>query len=91
MDTHGICSKCLNEKLDVMLLANAKQGELVRIESFAGGPCFETRMLSMGLRKGEQARIINRLGQGQIVVAIENKRFVIGSKMGFKIRVTPVI
>ena len=56
-----------------MLLANPRQGEVVKIEGFVGGPRFEARMLSMGLGKGKQAKASAHLGQGEIVAAIENK------------------
>lgn len=89
MDIYGICSQCLKERSDLIPLARARAGETATIEKFLGGRRFEARMLSMGIRRGETVRIITNRGEGQLVAAVENRRFVIGSKMAFKILARP--
>ncbi len=91
MEIYGICSECLQERSDLIPMAKAKQGEVVKIKDFTGGPGFAARMLSMGLRLGESIKVITNHGEGQIVFAIENSRFAVGRKVGYKILVKPEI
>ena len=89
MELYGICSQCLASRIPLMPLTNSKPGEKVIIREFTGGRGSRMRLLSMGLRIGDKIEIINNLNQGQLVVALDFNRFVIGSGMAQKILVEP--
>jgi Fur family ferric uptake transcriptional regulator len=90
MELYGICSKCLESRVPLMPLARAKPGENVIIRDFTGGRGSRMRLVTMGLRVGDKIQIINNLSQGQLAVAMEFNRLIIGSGMAQKILVEPV-
>ncbi len=47
------------------------------------------RLLSMGLRVGDELEVITNNGQGQIVVAVGFQRYVLGRGMSQKVIVGP--
>ena len=90
MELYGICSKCLESRVPLMPLAKAKPGERVIIRDFTGGRGARMRLITMGLRVGDEIQIISNLNEGQLAVALEFNRMVIGSGMAQKILVEPI-
>lgn len=89
MELYGLCSKCMKDHSQLMPLTEAKQGEKVRIKEFAGGSESRLRLMSMGLRVDDELQIITNLGKGQMAIAVEFKRYVIGRGLAQKIMVLP--
>jgi Fur family ferric uptake transcriptional regulator len=90
MEIYGICSECLKDRVKLMPLVNAKQGEKLEIKDFTGGSDARMRLLSMGLRMGDTIYVISNLGTGQLVVAADNKRYALGRGLAKKILVEPL-
>jgi Fur family ferric uptake transcriptional regulator len=90
MEIYGICSKCLKDHIQPMPLVHAKQGEQMEIKEFTGGASARMRLLSMGLRVGDKIDIITNLNKGQMVVAVDYNRYVLGHGLAQKILVEPV-
>jgi len=90
MEIYGICSKCLKDHIQPMPLIHAKQGERLEIKEFTGGASARMRLLSMGLRVGDKIDIITNLNKGQMVVAVDYNRYVLGRGLAQKILVEPV-
>ncbi len=87
MEIYGICSHCLKDRIDVMPLISARQGEKLVIAGFSGGSAARMRLLTMGLRIGEEIEIITGPNGGQLVVASNFTRFAIGRGLAEKIMV----
>ena len=87
MEIYGICADCLKERQDVTLLMSARQGERLVIEKFTGGAGSRMRLMSMGLRIGDEIDVITNLNQGQLVIAVQNRRLVLGRGLAQKIMV----
>jgi Fur family ferric uptake transcriptional regulator len=90
MEIYGICADCLKSREQHMPLLCAKQGERVIIKDFIGGNKARMRLLSMGLRIGDELEVITNHGQGQLVVAVDFQRYVFGRGMSQKIIVQQV-
>jgi len=90
MEIYGICSKCLKDHIQLTPLIHAKQGEQLEIKEFTGGASARMRLLSMGLRVGDKIDIITNLNKGQMVVAVDYNRYVLGRGLAQKILVEPV-
>lgn len=90
MEIYGICSDCLKERSRRMPLNLAPAGEKVVIRDFEGGPRLKMRMMSMGLRIGEEVEVISNMGTGQMVVAAGYSRFALGRGESNKIVVEVV-
>ncbi len=90
LELYGICRDCINERVDLIPLVQAKQGERVVIEAISGGTSGRIRLLTMGLRVGDEIEIITNMNQGQVVIASDYKRFVIGRGISRKIMVRPI-
>ena len=78
MEIYGICSECLENRIQVMPLVMAKPGERLIIKDITGGTGARMRLLSMGLRLRDEIEIVTNSKQGQLVVAVDLKRFVLG-------------
>ncbi len=89
MEIYGICSQCLKERKQIIPLAMAKQGEQLVIKDFTGGSGAHMRLLSMGLKIGDTVEVITNIGRGQVVIAIDCKRYVLGRGLSQKILVQP--
>lgn len=89
MELYGICRGCLTERVDHIPLISAKQGERVIIKAINGGRAGRIRLLTMGLRIGDEIEIITNMNQGQVVIASDYKRLVIGRGISRKIMVGP--
>jgi len=90
MDIYGICSKCLKDREKLMPLVTAKQGERLRIEGFNGGSRSRMRLLTMGLRPGDEIDVVSNLNKGQLVISADFKRYVLGRGLAQKILVRPI-
>ena len=90
LEIYGICSECLKDHLKHMPLVMAKQGERLIIKDFTGGSTAHMRLLSMGLRIGDEIDVITNIGQGQMVIALDCNRYAIGQGLAQKIIVEPV-
>ncbi len=90
MEIYGICAGCLKERLQGMTLSTAKPGERLKIEAFTGGASARMRLMTMGLRTGDVIEVITNHSTGQVVVATEFHRFVLGRGLAQKVEVSPV-
>ena len=89
MEIYGICADCLNSREQSMPLMLARQGERVIIKDLVGGNKARLRLLSMGLRIGDELEVITNNGQGQLVIAVDFQRYVLGRGMSQKVIVGP--
>jgi len=89
MEIYGICADCLKTREQTMPLMSARQGERVIIKDLVGGNKARLRLLSMGLRVGDELEVITNNGQGQLVVAVDFQRYVLGRGMSQKVIVGP--
>ena len=87
MDIYGICSHCLKNRIQLMPLTMAKPGEKLILKEFNGGSNLRMRLLTMGLRLGDEIEVITNNIQGQIAVALDFKRYVLGRGIAQKIMV----
>lgn len=90
MEIYGICSLCQAHRAELIPLSNAKPGERLIVSDFVGGKMSQMRLISMGLRKGEQVDVITNTHQGQVVLAIGYNRLSIGQGLARKVLVKPV-
>jgi Fur family ferric uptake transcriptional regulator len=90
MELYGICENCLKQRRREMPLVAAKTGESLRIAGFSGGAKARMRLLTMGLRIGDRIDVINNQNEGQIVIALDFKRLVLGRGLASKILVEAV-
>ena len=89
MEIYGICPECLKDRIQLMSLVMAKPGERLVIEDFSGGTAARLRLLTMGLRPGDKIYAITNLNQGPLVIAANDKRYVLGCGLAQKIMVRP--
>ena len=87
LEIYGICDNCLKERIQLMPLTMSKPGEHLVIKEIRGGTGSRMRLLSMGLRKGDQIEVITNNGQGQLAIAADLKRYVLGRGLAEKIMV----
>ena len=90
MEIYGICATCLKDRVRRISLATAKQGEQLLIKDFTGGAGAHLRLLTMGLRIGDTVDVVTNISKGQLVIAVDRKRYVLGRGLAKKIRVEPV-
>lgn len=90
MEIYGICSKCLKDREGKTPLSEAKQGERLRIEEFVGGAGSRMRLLTMGLRPGDEIEVVSNVNKGQLVISADFKRYVLGRGMSQKIMVRQI-
>ena len=89
MEIYGICDRCLKERTKQIPLTTAKTGERVVIRELTGGSSSRLRLMSMGLRVNDELEVITNYGQGQLVVAAGNQRYVLSRGLSRKIVVEP--
>lgn len=87
MELYGICRQCMAQQDLVIPLDCARKGERVIIKSITGGAASRLRLLSMGLRTGDVLEVITNVSHGQLVVAADFKRLVLGRGLAQKIQV----
>jgi Fur family ferric uptake transcriptional regulator len=85
MEIYGICAECLKERTKEMPLILAKRGEKLIITDIIGGTAVRLRLLTMGLRLGDEIEVITNQNQGQLVIAADYKRYVLGRGFAQKI------
>jgi Fur family ferric uptake transcriptional regulator len=90
MEIYGICEDCLKDRIQLLPLTMAKPGERLVLKNFNGGPNARMRLLSMGLRLGDEIEIISNSSQGQMAIAADYKRYVLGRGFAEKILVEPI-
>ena len=87
MEIYGICGDCLRDRTQIIPLVVAKQGERLVIKEITGGSGARMRLLTMGLRIGDKVEVITNQNRGQMVIAVDYKRFVLGKGLAEKILV----
>ena len=87
MEIYGVCADCMKEQAPVIPLAAARQGERLVIREFTGGAQSRMRLLSMGLRVGDEIEVVTNLNSGQVVVAVDYNRYALGRGLAEKILV----
>jgi Fur family ferric uptake transcriptional regulator len=90
MELYGICSECLKERVKFMPLSMAKQGERLVIKEIMGGAGARMRLLSMGIRPEDKIEVVTNFSKGQVVIAVQSSRYMIGQGLAQKIIVEPV-
>lgn len=69
-------------------LAAVAEGGHAFITTILGGRKLRERLLSMGLNIADEITVLQRRGQGAVVIAKDNNRYVLGGGMVQKIQVT---
>jgi Fur family ferric uptake transcriptional regulator len=87
MEIYGICNDCLSERIQLMPLTLAKPGERLIIKEISGGAGAKMRLLTMGLRTDDKIEVITNNNQGQLAIAADLKRYVLGRGLAEKIMV----
>jgi Fur family ferric uptake transcriptional regulator len=87
LEIYGICNNCLKERIKMMPLTQAKPGERLVIREINGGAGVKMRLLTMGLRTDDTVEVITNNGQGQLAIAADLKRYVLGRGLAEKIMV----
>ncbi|UCD77694.1 MAG: transcriptional repressor [Desulfobacterales bacterium] len=90
LEIYGICNNCLKERIQMMSLIHAKPGERLVIKEISGGAGVKMRLLTMGLRRDDKIEVITNNGQGQLAIAADLKRYVLGRGLAEKIMVERV-
>lgn len=90
MELYGICSDCLKERVKYMPLSMAKQGERLVVREIMGGAGARMRLLAMGIRPEDEIEVVTNFSKGQVVIAVESSRYMIGQGLAQKIIVEPV-
>jgi Fur family ferric uptake transcriptional regulator len=89
MEIYGLCSNCLQERVRLMPLAIAQEGERAIVQEFTGGSGAQLRLATLGLKKGDEVEVITNSGEGQLVVAVNATRLALGRGISQKIMVKP--
>ena len=87
MEIYGICKSCIEQRIHLMPLTLAKPGEHLVIKEIGGGSGAKMRLLTMGLRAGDKIEVITNNSQGQLAIAADLKRYVLGRGLAEKIMV----
>jgi len=89
MEIYGLCAHCLKERVRLMPLSYAQEGERGIIEEFMGGSGAQLRLATMGLRSGDEVEVITNRAEGQLVVAVNTTRLALGRGIAKKIMIKP--
>jgi Fur family ferric uptake transcriptional regulator len=89
MEMYGLCSQCLKDRVRLMPLAYAQEGERGIVEEFMGRSGAQLRLATLGLKRGDQVEVITNSGQGQLIVAVNATRIAMGRGLAKKILVKP--
>ena len=90
MELYGICRQCQEQRDLHISLDMAKSGEKLIVKAFRGGAQARLRLLTMGIRLNDTIEVITNLNQGQVVIALDFKRMVLGRGLAQKILVAPI-
>ena len=88
MELYGICRECLARREDLLSLDAARPGERLKVVAFRGGGRLKMRLLTMGLRIGDEIEVITNINRGQVVIASDFNRLVLGQGLASKIMVS---
>ncbi|MEA1867567.1 MAG: FeoA family protein [Thermodesulfobacteriota bacterium] len=86
---HEISSEDLSLQ-SVLPLAFAEVGERIRIISMRGGRGFNNKVVSMGLKVGDEIRVVYRRPGGAVLIARGQTRYALGVVMTQKILVAKI-
>ncbi|MFZ5569996.1 MAG: transcriptional repressor [Thermodesulfobacteriota bacterium] len=89
MEIYGICAECAKDRAKRMPLTMAKPGEKLKILDFSGGSSARMRLTAMGFRIGDEIEVVTNQNTGQLVIALDFKRYILGRGLAQKITVTP--
>lgn len=89
MEIYGLCGDCLKERVSLMPLSQAQEGEGGIIQELMGGSGAQLRLATLGLRKGDYVEVITNNGHGQLVLAVNATRLAMGRGVAKKILVKP--
>jgi Fur family ferric uptake transcriptional regulator len=89
MEMYGLCSDCLKDRVRLMPLSSAQEGERGIVQQFLGGSGAQLRLATLGLKTGDEVEVITNNGEGQLVVAVRATRLAMGRGMAGKIMVKP--
>jgi Fur family ferric uptake transcriptional regulator len=89
MEIYGLCADCMKERVDLIPMSHAQEGERGIVEEFMGGTGAQLRLATLGLRRGDYVEIITNNGQGQLVVAVDTTRLAMGRGVAKKILMKP--
>ncbi len=89
MELYGICNSCLDKRMPYFVLSSAREGERLIIDDLTGCKNSRTRLMNIGLKPGDNIEVITNYSSGQMVIAREGKRFIIGRGLSEKIRCRP--
>ncbi len=87
LELYGICAQCLARRRNLLPLSDAPTGERLVIARLEGGPMARARLMAMGLRVGDEVDVIANSGQGQLVIAVDYNRIVMGRGFAQKLLV----
>ncbi len=71
-----------------MPLTMGKEGEKLIIRDIIGGRGIRQRLVSMGIRIGNEIEVISNPGAGRLIIACGNTRFALGRGIANKILVS---
>lgn len=89
MEIYGLCDACAKKRDNRIPLTTAKPGERVKIIEFSGGSGAKLRLAAMGFRVGDEIEIVTNQSSGQMVVAVDFNRYILGRGLAQKIWVQP--
>ncbi|PXF58425.1 MAG: ferrous iron transport protein A [Deltaproteobacteria bacterium] len=75
---------------NVLSLALAEVGKRIRIISMRGGRGFNNKVVSMGLKVGDEIRVVYRRPGGAVLIAKGQTRYALGVVMTQKILVAEI-
>ncbi|CAB1064247.1 Ferric uptake regulation protein FUR [Olavius sp. associated proteobacterium Delta 1] len=87
LEIYGICNSCIRDRIQLMPLTLAKPGERLVIKEISGGAGAKMRLLTMGLRTDDKIEVITNNSLGQLAIAADLKRYVLGRGLAEKIMV----
>ncbi len=88
MEIYGLCRSCLSKRRPIMPLAMGKEGECLIVKDIIGGRGMRERLVSMGIRIGDEIEIISNTGMGRLIVACGHTRLALGRGVANKILVS---
>ncbi len=89
MEIYGLCSECTMVQAQKECLACAKPGAKLVISGIDGGRNVNMRLRTMGLKPGDNVEVVNSFG-GQIVIAVDYTRLILGKGLANKMKVQNV-
>jgi len=88
MEIYGLCSACLAKRRPLMPLTMGKIGERLVVRDIVGGRGIRERLVSMGIRVGDEVEVISNTGVGRLITACGQTRLAIGRGVANKILVS---